>query len=179
MNSITDIPEAKLCKEYLLLQKRSAQIKSWIKFCDPNTSRIYGNVRTLGTVSTRCSHNNPNVAQTPSVHSPFGKECRSCWTVEDKDTNVLVGCDASSLELRVLAHYMKDKKYINEILNGDIHSINQKLTGLATRDQAKTFIYALMYGAGPPKIAKILNKDLIVAKIIRDRFLGAVPALLH
>ena len=89
----------------------------------------------------------------------------------------MVGCDASSLELRVLAHYMKDKKYINEILNGDIHSINQKLTGLATRDQAKTFIYALMYGAGPPKIAKILNKDLIVAKIIRDRFLGAVPAL--
>jgi len=177
LDSITDIPEAKLCKEYLLLQKRSAQIKSWIKFCDPNTSRIYGNVRTLGTVSTRCSHNNPNVAQTPSVHSPFGKECRACWTVEDKDTNVLVGCDASSLELRVLAHYMKDKKYINEILNGDIHSINQKLTGLATRDQAKTFIYALMYGAGPPKIAKILNKDLIVAKIIRDRFLGAVPAL--
>ena len=177
LNSITDIPEAKLCKEYLLLQKRSAQIKSWIKFCDPNTSRIYGNVRTLGTVSTRCSHNNPNVAQTPSVHSPFGKECRACWTVEDKDTHILVGCDASSLELRVLAHYMKDKKYINEILNGDIHSINQKLTGLQTRDQAKTFIYALMYGAGSPKIAKILNKDLIVAKIIRDRFLGAVPAL--
>jgi DNA polymerase-1 len=177
LNSITDIPEAKLCKEYLLLQKRSAQIKSWIKFCDPNTSRIYGNVRTLGTVSTRCSHNNPNVAQTPSVHSPFGKECRACWTVEDRDTNVLVGCDANSLELRVLAHYMKDKKYINEILNGDIHSINQKLTGLQTRDQAKTFIYALMYGAGPNKIAKILNKDLIVAKIIRDRFLGAVPSL--
>ncbi len=177
LDSIEDIPEAKLCKEYLLLQKRSAQIKSWIKFCDPSTSRIHGRVRTLGTISTRCSHNNPNVAQTPSVHSPFGKDCRNCWTVEDKNNYVLLGCDASSLELRVLAHYMKDQKYIDEILNGDVHTINQELAGLSTRDQAKTFIYALMYGAGPYKIAKILNKDLVVAKVVRDRFLGNVPAL--
>ena len=55
----------------------------------------------------------------------------------------LVGIDASGLELRMLAHYMKDEEYINEIINGDIHTANQKLAGLESRDQAKTFIYAL------------------------------------
>ena len=172
-----DFYEARECKEYLLLQKRASHIKSWIKFCDPNTSRIYGNVRTLGTVSTRCSHNSPNVAQTPAVYSPFGRECRNCWTVSDKEKYKLLGCDANSLELRVLAHYMKDKKYINELVNGDIHSINQELAGLPTRDMAKTFIYALIYGAGQYKIAQILNKDLAIAKIVMDKFMGNVPAL--
>jgi DNA polymerase-1 len=172
-----DFYEARECKEYLLLQKRASHIKAWIKFCDPNTSRIYGKVRTLGTVSTRCSHNSPNVAQTPAVYSPFGRECRNCWTVSDKENYKLLGCDANSLELRVLAHYMKDEKYINELINGDIHSINQELAGLPTRDMAKTFIYALIYGAGPYKIAQILNKDLVIAKAVMDKFMGSVPSL--
>ena len=40
----------------------------------------------------------------------------------------------------MLAHYMNDKEYTNEIINGDIHTANQKLAGLESRDQAKTFI---------------------------------------
>ena len=103
-----DIPEAQTIKHYLLLQKRISQIKSWIKFCTEDTSRIHGRVLTLGTISNRCSHNEPNVAQTPAVYSPYGKECRTCWTIENKDDYRLLGCDASQLELRILAHYIKD-----------------------------------------------------------------------
>ena len=40
--------------------------------------------------------------------------------------NVLVGIDASGLELRMLAHYMDDENYTNELLNGDIHTANQR-----------------------------------------------------
>jgi DNA polymerase-1 len=65
-----------------------------------------------------------------------------------------VGADASGLELRMLAHYMDDADYTNEILTGDIHTANQKAAGLATRDQAKTFIYAFLYGAGDAKIGE-------------------------
>jgi len=172
-----DIPEAQAIKEYLLLQKRVAQVKSWIKFCDPVTSRVHGRVMTLGTVSTRCSHNDPNVAQTPASYSPYGKECRTCWTVENKKDYRLLGCDASQLELRILAHYMKDEDYIKEILHGDIHTANQRMAGLETRDQAKTFIYALIYGAGPAKIASIIGQSKAKGKLIRDKFLSNVPSL--
>ena len=71
--------------------------------------------------------------------------------------NVLLGVDASGLEIRMLAHYMADEEFINEIINGDIHTANQKAAGLESRDQAKTFIYAFIYGAGDAKIGSVVG----------------------
>ena len=92
------------------------------------------------------SHQSPNMAQVPAVYSPYGKQCRALWVVNNKYK--LVGVDASGLELRMLAHYMNDKDYIHEIVNGDIHTANQIAAGLGSRDESKTFIYAFIYGAG-------------------------------
>ena len=142
LKEIEHIYEAKLIANYLLYQKRLAQVQSWIEALDDD-GRVHGSVICTGTITGRMSHQNPNVAQVPSVKSPFGEECRACWTVPEGYK--LVGVDASGLELRMLAHYMDDKEYINEILNGDIHATNQRIVGLKSRDKAKTFIYALIY----------------------------------
>jgi DNA polymerase-1 len=174
---VIGIPESEAILKYLLLQKRASQVKSWIKYCNPYTSRVHGRVKTLGTVSTRCSHINPNVAQTPATYSPYGKECRTCWTVEDDKKYTLLGCDASQLELRVLAHYMKDKDYIDTILNGDVHTVNQNMAGLDTREQAKKFVYALIYGAGAGKIGYIINKSVKEGNKTKSKFLKNLPAL--
>ncbi len=174
---IEGISESESILKYLLLQKRASQVKSWIKFCNPDTFRVHGRIKTLGTVSTRCSHLDPNIAQTPATYSPYGEECRTCWTVPDVNDYTLLGCDASQLELRVLAHYMKDKKYIHQILHGDIHTTNQEMAGLETRDQAKTFIYALIYGAGAGKIGYIMNKSAKHGQATKNKFLRNVPAL--
>jgi DNA polymerase I-like protein with 3'-5' exonuclease and polymerase domains len=114
------------------------------------------------------------MAQVPNVHNPYGEECRACWIVDEGYK--LIGIDASQLELRMLAHYMDDKEYINEIINGDIHSTNQKLAGLESRDQAKTFIYALIYGAGDPKIGGIVKGNRAEGKRLRERFLSRTPS---
>jgi DNA polymerase I-like protein with 3'-5' exonuclease and polymerase domains len=121
------------------------------------------------------THRNPNVAQTPSINKPYGKECRECWTVPEGYK--LVGIDASSLELRVLAHYMKNKEYINEIVNGDIHSTNQTLAGLGSRSQSKTFIFALIYGAGDAKIGSVVGGNAKAGAALRTRFIRNLPAL--
>ena len=71
---------------------------------------------------------------------------------------------------------MKDKKYIHQILHGDIHTTNQQMTGLETRDQAKTFIYALIYGAGAAKIGYIMNKSAKHGQATKNKFLQNVPA---
>ena len=47
---------------------------------------------------------------------------------------------------------------INEIINGDIHTANQRAAGLKSRDEAKTFIYALIYGAGDEKLEASLEE---------------------
>ena len=173
LHKITDIPEAQLIAEYLLLQKRIAQIESWIKFVE-NDGRVHGFVIPNGTITGRMTHRNPNMAQVPSVKTPYGTECRECWIVPKGSK--LVGIDASGLELRMLAHYMQDEDFTKEIIHGDIHSRNQKTAGLKSRNQAKTFIYALLYGAGNSKIGEVVGGNQKDGARLKERFFANQPS---
>ena len=172
--TVTDIPEAQLIAEYLLVQKRIAQVQSWIEALEDD-GRVHGNVNAIGAVTGRMTHSTPNMAQVPAVYSPYGEECRSVWIVPEG--HKLVGIDASGLELRMLAHYMGDDSYTHEILNGDIHTANQTAAGLPSRDQAKTFIYAFLYGAGDAKIGSVVGGSSNDGKRLKAKFLENTPAL--
>jgi DNA polymerase I-like protein with 3'-5' exonuclease and polymerase domains len=173
-------PIAQLIAEYMMLQKRIGQIESWLEVVGAD-GRVHGRVITNGAVTGRMTHMKPNMAQIPNSGSPYGPECRQCWTVEEG--NVLVGCDASGLELRMLAHYMKDDAYVKTVCEGsskvgtDVHTVNQKAAGLQTRDQAKTFIYAFLYGAGPAKIGSIVGGSSTAGQRLINSFLKGTPAL--
>jgi DNA polymerase I-like protein with 3'-5' exonuclease and polymerase domains len=173
LNKVKHIPEAKLIAEFLLLQKRVAQIDSWIESVEED-GRIHGFVISTGTITGRMSARNPNLQQVPSVKSPYGAECRSCWIVP-KDYK-LVGVDASGLELRMLAHYMKDKEFTDEVVNGDIHARNQKIAGLKSRGQSKNVIYAIIYGAGNKKLGQMVGGSTARGKKLRERLFADQPA---
>jgi len=172
-----NMEEAKKFSRFFMLQKRTAQIQSWIDAYKDSTGRVHGKVLTLRTITGRMAHHSPNLAQVPAVRNPFGKECRDCWTISNPHTHTLVGTDASGLELRCLAHLMDDKDYINEVIHGDIHTANMKMAGLTDRDQAKTLIYAFMYGAGAAKIGHIVGGTQRHGQQLIDRFLTNIPAL--
>lgn len=174
LKKVQGIPQAALIANYLMIQKRLAQVNSWIKELNESTGRVHGYVNPNGAVTGRMTHSHPNMAQIPSSSSPYGKECRSCWTVPENYK--LVGIDASGLELRMLAHYLDDEGYTNEILNGDIHTANQKLAGLESRDQAKTFIYALLYGAGDAKLGTVAGRGREAGKRLRQSFFDNLPS---
>ena len=175
-----DLPEAKLLLEFLMLNKRIGQLaegaNAWLKLS--KQGRIHGRVTTMGAVTSRATHQSPNLAQIPSLRAAYGKECRELfhapigWEI--------MGSDMSGIELRCLAHYMArfDKgKYADIILNGDIHTANQKAAALPTRDHAKTFIYALLYGAGAAKIGSIVGQGVKGGSGLKKRFLSNLPAL--
>ena len=173
-------PIAGMIAEYMMLGKRIAQIESWLEVV-ADDGRVHGRVITNGAVTGRMTHMKPNMAQIPNSGSPYGPECRQCWTVEEG--NVLVGADASGLELRMLAHYMGDEGYVKTVTEGsskdgtDVHTVNQKAAGLQTRDQAKTFIYAFLYGAGSSKIGSIVGGSAQAGQKLIDSFLKGTPAL--
>jgi DNA polymerase I-like protein with 3'-5' exonuclease and polymerase domains len=169
-----DIPEAKAIAEYLMLQKRIAQIESWLSAVESD-GRVHGRVITNGAVTGRMTHMSPNMAQIPNSGAVYGPECRNLWIVEKG--NRLVGIDASGLELRMLAHYMNDDAYTSEVVSGDIHTANQKAAGLETRNQAKTFIYAFLYGAGSPKIGQIVGGGAKEGQNLITSFLRNTPKL--
>jgi DNA polymerase-1 len=174
LRAVKDIPEAALIGEYLMLQKRIAQVQSWLEAVKDD-GRVHGYVNSNGAVTGRMTHSSPNMGQIPAVYSPYGRECRDVWTVPEGYK--LVGMDASQLELRMLAHYMNDEGYTNEVLNGDIHTANQLAAGLETRDLAKTFIYAFLYGAGDAKIGSIVGGTAKDGKRLKEKFLRNTPAL--
>jgi DNA polymerase-1 len=169
-----DFPEAKAIAEYLMLQKRIAQVDSWVDAIQTD-GRVHGQVITNGAVTGRMTHHSPNMAQVPNSGSPYGPDCRELWIVEKGYK--LVGIDASGLELRMLAHYMRDDAYTNEVVSGDIHTANQKAAGLETRNQAKTFIYAFLYGAGAAKIGSIVGGSSKEGQALITRFLRNTPRL--
>ena len=174
LSKVKGIPEASLIAEYLLVQKRMAQVSSWLEEVQED-GRVHGYVNPIGAVTGRMTHSSPNMAQVPASYSPYGDACRSCW-VAPKGYK-LVGVDASGLELRMLAHYMDDKEYIHEVINGDIHTVNQNSAGLATRDNAKTFIYAFLYGAGDAKIGSIVGGNSRDGAKLKKTFLDNTPSL--
>lgn len=174
-------PEAKELARYFLLQKRLGQIgdgaQAWLKVakkeninvCDNRDNdeqrqtlyRIHGRVTTNGAVTGRCTHHDPNLAQVPAVGVPWGHECRALFYAPTGWR--LLGCDASGLELRCLAHYMArydGGAYAQVILHGDIHWANAQNLGLVPKDMerdkdneeteyfrnkvAKRFIYAFL-----------------------------------
>lgn len=169
-----DIPQAKVIGEYLMIQKRVGLIDSWLKHVDENASRVHGAIITNGAVTGRMTHHSPNMGQIPSVNKPYGEDCRKLWTV-DKG-NVLVGTDLAGIELRCLAHYMQDPEWTEELLNGDIHQKNADAAGI-TRPQAKTLIYATLYGAGPSKIGSIVGGGAKEGNEVLHRFYSNTPKL--
>lgn len=188
-------PEAKQLSQYRDLNKIIAMLAEgkagWLKLVRPDgrdssrqcAGRIYGRVTTNGAVTGRCTHSKPNLGQVPR-RGELGKQCRELF--EAPDGWVLVGADASGLELRVFGHFLArydGGRYAREVIEGDIHTANMKAAGLATRDDAKTFIYAFLYGAGPVLLGAFLCPDGTEAQkkraglLLKKRFLTKTPAI--
>jgi len=180
LNSL-EYPEAKVLAHYFNVNKLLGQLalgpQAWLKQVRAD-GRIHGQVDTLGAITRRCTHSRPNMAQVPSPRAFKGPECRALFKA--KEGYKIVGCDASGLELRVLAHYMAKYDggaYGKTILEGDIHSANQKAAGLPTRDNAKTFIYGFLYGAGAAKLGEIVGGGFKEGDKLKKRFLRKIPAI--
>jgi len=178
--STLDYPEAKVLAEHFLIQKRIGQLaegtNAWLKL--EQNGKIYGQVITNGANTGRCTHQKPNVAQTPSVGVPYGKECRSLF-IAPNDT-VLIGCDASGLELRCLAHYLgayDGGSFKEQLLTGDIHTYNQKQIGLPSRDLAKRVIYGAIYGIGDSRLGEVVGLSAKEGRRIKIKLFEALPAL--
>lgn len=182
-----EMPEGKILAHYFEVKKLLGQLaegnNAWLRMVKDD-GRIHGRVDTLGAVSRRCTHSTPNMAQVPSGRAYKGHDARALFSVPKGKK--LVGCDADGLELRTLSHYMArfdGGKYARAVDEGDkdkgtdIHTLNQQGAGLPTRDDAKTFIYAFLYGAGDEKIGTIVGGNATDGKRLKDKFFRQIPAI--
>jgi DNA polymerase I len=184
-------PETKPLAEYMLIKKRLGQIadgnNAWLKLVNDETGCMHGDVVTNGCITGRCAHRNPNMGQVPAGYSEYGKECRGLFHAPDGWT--LIGVDAKALELRCLAGYLAHwdgGEYARVVTDEsiDIHTYNQEMFGVATRDIAKRLLYGLLYGCGALKAGTIIDpneKDELVLRKLgstaMNSFMQGIPAL--
>jgi DNA polymerase-1 len=200
-----EYPEAKPLAELFLIIKRIGQIaegeKAWLKH--EKNGWIHHRLNSNGAVTGRATHSKPNISQVPKVGSRYGKECRELFGLVSGvcpwPEGVLYGSDVAGLELRCLGHYTYpyDKgAYGRAVVEGkeedgtDVHSISSRALGLEPqrvytlsgkqqkgRNAGKVFKYALVYGAGGPKLAKIAGKPEKQGYAVLKSFLEKMPAL--
>jgi DNA polymerase I-like protein with 3'-5' exonuclease and polymerase domains len=173
-------PEAKRLAEFFLIQKRIGMLAegagAWLKKVSPD-GKLRHRLNSNNCVSGRATATSPNLQQVPSSGSPYGKECRELFTAPRGW--VICGTDLSGIELRLLSSYLHPYdggEYSKQILEGDIHTYNQHAAGLATRNLAKTWVYATLYGGGDRLIGAIAGGGAKKGKQLKDNYDKAVPA---
>lgn len=164
-----EYPEAQLLAEYKKNQKKLGQLNNWLDF--EKNGRIHGGVNSNGAVTGRMTHSRPNTANIDG-----DTDLRALWI--PREGWKLVGCDADGLELRLLGHYLSrfdGGDYAKAVVYGkkedetDAHNRTKNLATFHSRDNAKTLIYALIYGAGNAKLGSIMRKDYKEAgKLMRE-----------
>lgn len=174
-------PEAAELARFKMVQKRLGQLaegdKAWLRYVTPE-GRIHGSLTTNGAVTGRATHSRPNIGQVPSCDKEFGPECRELF--ESSPGYKLLGCDVSGLELRMLGHFMwkhDGGEYADEVINGDVHTKNQKAIGLESRSIAKRWFYAFLYGSGLFLLGQIAGGGFKLGKRLKANAMRGLPAL--
>lgn len=138
----------RLIANWMEINARANMVNTWIEAYNETTGCIHGSLWLANT--RRYRHSDPNTANIPAVRldgegkslrgldGVFTYEARDLWTTRDRTTRSLVGVDAKGIQLRVLAHYLNNKKFTEAVLDGDPHSYNQEIGGFGSRSVAKT-----------------------------------------
>lgn len=168
-----EYPEASLCLDYLVIDKRLSQLRDgqegWLRHVT-SKGRIHGQVNTIGTETHRMAHHSPALNQVPTVKKAYGRECRTLFKVPAGFK--MLGVDATQLELVMLAHYLHQfdqGDYAKLVTSGDSHATVAELAGLQTRDEGKQLTYKLIYGGrAEPRVELVFFQRMPAFKKLLD-----------
>jgi len=180
-------PEVTLLRRAKMAEKRLQHLTDWVRRARASRTpgRIHPQINSCGAATSRPTHQQPNQTACPKVLDAtlrgyagrYGWEMRALWG--PRPGWVQVGGDASGLELRQLGHalaHWDGGEYAREVVEGDIHTLNQQAGGLESRDKAKTVIYAYLYGAGDDHLDELIGRKG-GGKEFRSKLEAQIPAL--
>ena len=185
LNSIKDQhPIGGLLMEYRNLTKlKGTYIDGLLKEINPKTGRVHTSYNQTVTATGRLSSSNPNLQNIP-VRSEDGLRIRALFVAGPG--NVFLSADYSQIDLRVLAHYSKDKALIEAFKKGeDIHSktaseifdVHPAFVTPEMRRIAKTVNFGIIYGMSPYGLAKELGIERSKAKNFIERYFARYPGV--
>lgn len=175
--------------------KRVAEYRGWQKavtsLYEPLLEKVGpdGLIRTEfklhGTVTGRLSANNPNLQQVPrSSAKVWNGDAKSAFT-SGREGMLLYGWDYSQLELRIAAAYGMERLLLTEFEREDADPF-ALLAPLVfghltkeTRQDTKTFVYTNLFGAGLPKVALMLGRDIEETRPLYNNYRASISNIVE
>ena len=155
---------------YFTLRARHSILGGWKEHI--HNGRLYGDVIDIGAATGRQTHK--IIANIPSPKALYGSTIRSMFICPEDKT--LISADGAGYQARVVAHFGRDQEMSDEILKGDIHQKNADAIN-CSRNEAKPFFFAFLFGAGGVKLGTILGRSAQAGNKAKDAFLNRWPAL--
>ena len=177
--------------QYLLEYSKLAKLKT--AFVDGIQDKLYDDGRChpsfnqTGTDSGRISCSEPNLQQLPNADEEDKYQIRDCfigsWNEKYGVNNDIISIDYSNLEVRVIAHFSKDKGLLDAFEHGvDLHGNTAKLMFRLDcdpnevkkkypnlRQQGKVIAFLLQYGGSAYTLYLDLNKRGELDTIAREQ----------
>lgn len=176
-------PGNKLCVallEYAEVHKLlNTYLRAWLgvegdpdKPCRIFNGRIHADFVQYGTVTGRFSCREPNLQNIPRPDTELGKKMRGMFIAPPG--HKLIVADYGQIELVILAHYLQRGALYKGFLEGiDPHTITAALvlnkdpkdvTPVERQKYGKSINFAVVYGAGPEKVAAMMGTSITEAK---------------
>ncbi|MBN2830931.1 MAG: DNA polymerase I [Candidatus Omnitrophica bacterium] len=172
-----------LLLEYRQLTKlKTTYIDALPSLVDKKTERLHTSFNQCVTETGRLSSSNPNLQNIP-VRTDIGSKIRSGIIASNKES-LLLSCDYSQIELRILAHLSKDKNLIAAFeSNSDIHKatasliygVGEKDINVKMRDTAKRVNFGIVYGLTSFGLSRDLNISIDEAQAFIDAYFSRYP----
>ncbi len=152
---------------------------------NPVSGRVHTSYHQAVTATGRLSSSNPNLQNIP-IRTPEGRQIRAAFRTDAG--RVLVSCDYSQIELRIMAHLARDERLLEAFSQGlDIHSATAaEVFGVALeevdgsqRRRAKAINFGLIYGMGAFGLARQLQISKDAAQQYIDRYFQRYPGVKH
>ena len=145
---------------------------------NPKTDRVHASFNQTVTATGRLSSSDPNLQNIP-IRTEMGRKIRSAFIPAD-DSGCILSADYSQIELRLLAHFSKDKALLKAFAEDqDIHRfVASQVYGVEPEDvtsemrgKAKGVNFGIIYGQGPFGLSRAIGITQAEAKqFIADYF---------
>ncbi len=168
-------------REYSKL--KSTYVDALPKLVNPKTKRIHTSYNQTIAATGRLSSTEPNLQNIP-IRTELGRQIRKAFVASKG--RVLLSLDYSQVELRIVAHMVNDKSFIDAFKAGaDIHTrtaaeINDVPEEDVTKDMrrdAKAVNFGILYGMGAYGLARDSGMSTHDAKEYLDRYFQNHPAI--
>ena len=174
-----DHPIADSILEYRTLSKlKNTYVGKLGSLINPRTGRVHASFNQTITATGRLSSSNPNLQNIP-IRTELGRKIRSAF-IPAKKTDCILSADISQVELRLLAHFSKDKALMEAFAaDRDIHAfVASQIYGVAIEDvtsemrsKCKAVNFGIIYGQGAFGLSRTVGMSMGDAKkFIEDYF---------